>query len=269
MKLKRIALVLGIFLSFVAAGEKLPVELEGVGIDPRLGTQLDKSLKFRNERGEEVPLGSFFDGRRPVVLVLAYYGCPMLCGVLLNGVRDSLQELQWKLGQQYRIVTVSIDPGEQFTLSRAKKNSILESLENEEFSKAAEAEWHFLTAAKESSESLARQIGFRYRWDKERKEWIHGAAIFFASPEGVLTRALFGLSFDSKSLRLALLEASRGKVGTLAEKFLLFCYHYNPKGKKYALVATRVMQLAGALTVLIVALAYLLWLIPSKRKGNA
>ncbi|NUM89176.1 MAG: SCO family protein [Bdellovibrionales bacterium] len=268
MKLKWIVCVCALLAVFPAWSEKIPVELEGVGIDPKLGARLDGSLKFRDESGREVALGSFFDGRRPVVLVLAYYGCPMLCGVLLNGVRDSLQNLEWKLGPQYRIVTVSIDPQEQFTLAKNKKNSVLESLNREDFRAAAATDWHFLTGPKESSERLAQQIGFRYKWDKNRKEWAHGAAIFFISPDGVLTRALFGLAFDAKSLRLALLEASRGKVGTLAEKFLLFCYHYDPKGRKYALVASRVMQLAGGLTVLIVAAAYLLWFLPSKRKGD-
>lgn len=255
-------------LALPVAAESPPVELEGVGIDPHLGVQLDGKLKFQDESGQTVALSSFFDGRRPVVLVLSYYGCPMLCGLILNGVRDSLQELKWKLGDQYRVVTISIDPKEKPQLAAQKKESIRESIEREDFREAAAKHWSFLTGPKESSARLAEQIGFRYKWDKERNEWAHGAAIFLVSPEGVLTRALFGATFDSQSLRLSLLEASRGKVGTLAEKFLLFCYHYDPKGRKYALVATRVMQIAGALTVFLVAAAYLLWLLNTKRKGD-
>ncbi len=260
-----------IFLSpsNIRAAEPQPTELQGVGIDPVLGTSLPLDALVVQENGQAVPLGTFFDGRRPAVLVLAYYGCPMLCGMVLNNVRESLQRLQWKPGDHYQILTISIDPKEGADLAAAKKKSILGESPDPVFRTAAEQEWHFLVGKNGSEKRIADSLGFHYKWNEEEKQWAHGAAIFLVSPTGKLTRVLFGLDFPPNDLKLGLLEAGEGKVGTLAEKLLLFCYHYDPKGNKYAILATRLVSLGGALMVFALVFAWAAWFFRVRRKGNA
>jgi protein SCO1/2 len=213
-----------------------------------------------------VKLGSFFRDK-PVALILNYYSCPMLCGLLLNGVRDSLQRIPWKPGDHYKVVVISIDPKEDSDLAMAKKHSLLQSLPAGSRA-AAEAHWHFLVGRSGSEARVARAVGFRYKWIPAEKQWAHGAALFLLSPTGKLSRVLFGLDFPERDLKLALLEAGEGKVGTLAEKLALFCYHYDPKDNKYALLAARLVSLGGAVTVVALLLAYGWWFFRSRRKGN-
>ncbi len=251
------------------AAEDSPRELQGVGIDPIMGSQLPLDLEVVNEAGKTVPFSSFFDGRRPVALVLSYYGCPMLCGLVLNATRDSLQKSDWLPGDQYRVVTISIDPKETFDLARDKKKSIIEASTKPAFRAAAPSGWNFLVGKAGSERRLADSVGFHYKWDKEENQWAHGAAIFILSPKGKLSRVFFGLDFPPRDLKLALLEASEGKVGTIAEKLLLFCYHYDPKGNKYAILASRLVSLGGALTVAVLLLAWVVWFLRQQWKGTA
>lgn len=245
-----------VFSSSVFAAEERPAQLQDIGIDPVLGTMAPLDGTFQQEDGKTIPFSAMFDGKRPTVLVLAYYGCPMLCGLVLKGVSDTLQRLDWAPGDHYRIVTISIDPKEDAELAAAKKKSILGAATNAVFRAAAEKNWHFLVGKAGSEKRVADAMGFRYKWDPEEKQWAHGAAIFFLSPTGKLTRVLFGLDFPPQDVKLSLLEAGEGKVGTLAEKLLLFCYHYDPKGNKYAILATRLMSLGGAVTVIACLLAW-------------
>lgn len=252
----------------VHAAEPLPDALQDVGLSPVLGRALPLDEEFLDETGRAVKLSTFFDGK-PVVLILNYYGCPMLCGMLLNAARDSLEELDWQPGQHYKVVTISIDPQEGTDLAAAKKSSILGSLKRPEFREAAKGHWHFLVGKKGSEKRLADALGFRYKWVDAERQFAHGAALFLASPSGKLTRVLAGLVFPSRDLKLAMLEASEGKVGTFAEKLLLFCYHYEPKENKYALLATRLVSMGGAVTVAALLFTYGLWFCRSRRKGNA
>ena len=238
------------------AVNKMPKELEGIGIFPNLGQTISLENSFKDESGKTIQLGKYFDGRRPVVVIMAYYGCPMLCGLLLNAAREAFQAFEWKIGDNYDVITVSIDPKEDSDLAMAKKASILEAWQGDG-RKGAELGWHFLTGSQAASEKLAAELGFRYRLNPENGQYAHGPGIFFLSPKGQLSRVLFGIEYSPKDLKLALLEASEGKIGTLAEKIMMFCYSYDPKANKYALLATRVMKAGGGATVLIIVLTYL------------
>lgn len=251
------------------AAENKPVVLQDVGIESKLGGALPLDEEFVDEAGKTVKLRSFFESGKPVVFVMNYYSCPMLCGLLLNGARDGLQGIDWMPGDHYKVVTISIDPKEDSDLAAAKKASILGSLKREDFRRAADANWHFLVGKNGSEARIAAALGFGYKWVEEEKQYAHSAALFIASPDGRLSRVLQGIEFPPRDLKLALLEAGQGKVGTFAEKVLLFCYHYDPKDNKYALLASSLVSLGGAVTVAVILLGYLVLYLRNRRKGNA
>lgn len=249
------------------AAEKTPAELQGVGINPILGTKISLSTEFQDEEGKAIRLEKYFDGKRPVILIMSYYGCPMLCGLLLNAARESFEAMDWVPGENFQIVTVSIDPRENFKLAASKKESILGAMEQKGKLDATRNNWHFLVGKKESSQKLAAEIGFQYRYDEKENQFAHGAAMFLLSPSGKLTRVLYGVSFPPIDLKLGLLEASEGKIGSLAEKIVLFCYHYDPKGNQYAIFATNLMKLGGVITLAVIAFLYLLVFFGKRKKG--
>jgi protein SCO1 len=257
----------GCFLA--QAAEETPAVLKEVGITSQLGTLLPLEEEFVNEAGQTVKLASFFDGKKPVAFVLNYYGCPMLCGLLLNGARDGLQAISYRPGDHYRIVTISIDPKEGPDLAAAKKSSLLGSLTDTKFRDAANSHWHFLVGKNGSEARIAAALGFQYKWVEAEKQYAHSAAVFVASPEGKLTRVLPGIQFPPRDLKFAILEASEGKVGTFAEKLALFCYHYDPKDNKYALLASRLVSVGGALMVAGILFGYLVLFLRNRRKGKA
>lgn len=272
MFLKRmihILLITAIFTMPAFAAEERPEVLKDLAIQPKLGELLPLQEEFLNEAGSVVPLSSFFDGKKPVVLIFNYYGCPMLCGLLLNGARDGFQQLDWKPGDHYRVVTISIDPKEGPDLAQAKKESLLASLKDDEFRAASTSNWHFLVGKNGSEARVAAALGFGYKWVAEENQYAHGAALYLASPGGKLSRVLQGISFPARDLKFGLLEASEGKVGTFAEKLALFCYHYDPKDNKYALLASRLVAIGGAITVAGFLLGYLVLFLRNRRKGNA
>jgi protein SCO1/2 len=264
----RVLVLFFCLLSSAQAAEEIPAVLKDIGIHPVMGAQIPLDEEFIDESGNVVKLRSFFDGK-PVIFILNYYSCPMLCGLLLNAARDALQELDWQPGKHYKIVTISIDPKEGATLAAAKRESLLSSLKKPAFAEQAKTNWHFLVGKKGSEARLAAALGFGYKWVEAEKQYAHGAALFLASPSAKLSRVLQGIDFPSRDLKLALLEASEGKVGTFAEKLLLFCYHYDPKENKYALLANRLVTAGGAVTVAALLFAYGLWFFRSRRKGNA
>jgi protein SCO1 len=227
--------------------EPVPKALERVGIAEKLDSPLPLQLPFKDERGRDVTLGSYFKGNRPVVLTLNYYRCPMLCTLELNGLVQGLKGLAWTPGDEFQIVTVSIDPRELPPLAAAKKATYLDDLGRPD----AEAGWHFLTGPPASIEALARSVGFSYEYDKETDQYGHAAVIMLATPDGRLSRYLYGVQFDSPTLKLALLEASKGRIGSALDRFILYCYHYDSNQGRYAVAAVAIMRLGGAITVLI------------------
>jgi protein SCO1/2 len=236
--------------------EDLPPELGGVDIVERLGERLPLEVEFVDDRGERIRLGSLFDGERPVLLQLGYFRCPLLCNLVLNGMVKAIGGVDWNAGDRYRVVAVSVNPSEGHELAAAKKQGYLV-----EYGRPGVASgWHFLTGPEESSRALADAVGFGYRTQSDG-EIAHAAAIFVITPDGRVSRYLYGTRYDEKNLRLALLEASQGQMGSSWDRFILWCYRFDPDAGQYVIVAMRVMQIGGALTVLLLAggLGFMWW----------
>lgn len=242
---------------FVFAQESIPPELQDAQIREKLGNQLHfEDLTFNDEQGKPVALQKYFDGRRPVILTFLYYGCPSLCGYFLNGFLTSLKQLSWNVGDRFQVITLSIDPREKSDLALQKKTSVLESYSRP----GADQAWHFLTGDESTIRKLAHQVGFGYRYDIRSKEYAHSTAAIILTPQGKVSRYLHGISFEEKDLRLALLEASNGKIGTLVDRAILFCFHYNPSARGYSLASFRLMQTASALsTILLTGYLFFYW----------
>ena len=227
--------------------EPLPKELEGVGITDRPGAAIPKDLEFVGEDGKPVRLTAFFDRKKPVILNLVYYRCPMLCGLVLSGLVEGMKELPWTPGSEFEVVTVSIDPSETPTLAKLKKESSL----TEYGRPGAAAGWHFLTGTEPNIRKLAAAVGFGYRFVPDRGEYAHAAGLFVVTPDGHLSRTLYGVQYIGRTLRMALTEAGQGKVGNTADQILLTCFHYDAQAGRYVVAAATFMELGGAVTVLV------------------
>lgn len=230
--------------SFLEKGSsnKTRQELKDVGIDEHLGDTLDLTTTFRNEKGEEVALSTYFDGKRPVLLTLIYYSCPSLCNFHLNGLTDVFKAMpKWAVGNEFDVVAISINPRETPEVAKAKKASYIKAYGKPEAAKG----WHFLTGSQESITKIAEQIGFKYKWVEETQEYAHSAAAYVVSPSGMISRYLYGIGFAPKTLRLSLVEAADGKIGDVLDRFILYCFQYDADKKTYAFYAYNVMR-AGA-----------------------
>ena len=246
-----------------AATEQIPM-LKDVGIDQHLDTKIPLDLTFSDERGQEVRLGQYF-GKRPVVLALVYYECPMLCTYVLNGLTGSLEGIAFKAGKEFEVVVVSFDPGETPALAAEKKQFFLKRYGRPE----ADAAVHFLTGREESIRALTSAVGFRYAYDAQIDQFAHPAAITILTNDGRISRYLYGIEFSPRDLKLALVEASEGRIGTLVDQALLFCYHYDPETGKYGLVILNLVRLAGALTVVALGGSIFFSLRRERRQQNA
>jgi protein SCO1/2 len=218
--------------------------LKKVDIQQRLNNQIPLGLRFRDEAGREVALADYFAKGRPVVLTLVYYECPMLCNQVLNGAVGAFQALSFTAGKEYEVVTVSFDEREGPELAARKKETYLRRYKRE----GAEAGWHFLTGDKASIDALADSVGFRYVWDEQSKQFAHASAVMVATPGGRLSHYFYGIDYSPKDLRLALVEASEGRVGSPVDALILYCYHYDPAVGRFAPVMG-VLRAAGVLTV--------------------
>lgn len=223
-----------------------PPMLQQVGIEQRLNGQVPLDLKFRDETGKTVQLKDYF-GKRPVILNLVYYQCPMLCGEVLSGLTSSLQLVPFDVGKQFEVVTLSFDPRETPQMARDKKNTFLPRYHRE----GAGQGWHFLTGEAKEIEALTKAVGFDYQYDPKIQQYAHATAIMVLTPQGKISRYLYGVEFPPKDVRLALVEASENKIGSPIDQVLLYCYHYDPATGKYGAVVMNVMRLAGGVTVLI------------------
>jgi protein SCO1 len=223
-----------------------PDLLKQVGIDQKLNQAVPLNLTFRDEHGQTVQLGQYF-GQKPVILTLVYYNCPMLCTQILNGVESGLKELPMDIGKQFNVVTVSIDPSEGHVLAEVKQEMYTGM-----YGRPGAAQvWHFLTGDEPQIKQLADAVGFRYAYDPDTKQFAHASAIMILTPEGKISRYLYGIQFPSRDLRLGLDEASEGKIGSPVDAILLFCYHYDPHTGKYGLLISHVIQAGGAITLLV------------------
>jgi protein SCO1/2 len=221
-----------------------PKEYEGIGIEEKLGGEVPLDLQFKDEEGRLVSLRSFASSGKPILLSLAYYSCPNLCTLHLNGLGGALKTLKEPVGKEFNFVVVSIDPRETPALAHAKKENYLRAYGH---GKDVADGWHFLVGDEASVRQLADAVGFKYRWDEDEKQYAHASAAFVVTPEGRISRYFQGIEFDPRALRLSLIEASSGKIGTLVDKVILFCFHFDPKASKYTLYASNLMRAAGAL----------------------
>lgn len=232
-----------------------PDILKEVGVEQRLGEQVPLDLSFRDEAGRTVQLSEYFKKGRPVVLTLVYYECPMLCNQILNGLVGTLDGVSFTPGKEFEIVTVSFDPRETPELAARKKDTYLRRYRRG----GAEAGWHFLTGDREQIDRLARAVGFGFVWDERSEQFAHSSAIMVATPEGRLSHYFYGIDYDPRALRLSLVEASAGRVGSPVDKLVLYCYHYDPTTGRYGPVIMNILRLAGVLTVFaVVALVLVL-----------
>jgi protein SCO1/2 len=203
---------------------------------------------FKDEKGANVKLGDYF-GKKPVVLSLVYYQCPMLCNQVLNGMVTAFKVMNFKPGQEFEVVTVSFDPREEAALAAAKKNTYVNYLPADRRSSAA-AGWHFLTGDEASIKRLTEAVGFRYHWDDATNQFAHASAVYVATPEGKLARYFYGVEYAPRDLRLGLIEAADNKIGSPVDQLMLFCFHYDPATGKYGAAVMRIMQVAGGLTLI-------------------
>lgn len=251
----RIAL-LGILLivfgthSYAQISGKNPQELQNIDVNEHLGETIPLDLQFTDHNGNEVTLRDYFGQEKPVLLTLAYYECPMLCTLVLNGVRDTADSLSWQPGEDYQIVTVSIDPRETPSLAESKHDMYLKSMEKN----IPGDSWAFLVGDESQSKKLAEALGFNYYYVDKKDIYAHPAVSYVLTDQGKITRYLYGIKIPKRDLRLALTEGAEGRVGSTVDKVLLYCYQYNPDKDGYVLMAGNVMRLGGAVTVVILGI---------------
>lgn len=225
-----------------------PKVLEKVGIDQNLNAQVPADIVFRDDAGLQVRLGDYF-GKKPIVLSLVYYECPMLCGIALNGMTKAFKPMNLSVGPDYTVVAVSFDPRETPELAAAKKANYVKSYGR---NGAAEG-WHFLTGDTESIRRLTEAVGFHYTWDQATQQYAHTIALIVLTPDGRISRYLYGVDYAPRDLRLALVEASQHRIGTLADKVLLLCYHYDPLTGRYGFAITTALRVGAVLTLALLA----------------
>jgi len=227
------------------ADDRRPPGLRGVGLEQRLDAALPLDLPFRDESGAAVRLGDYF-GHGPVILTLVYYECPMLCTEVLNGLVKSLGVLSFTVGKDLTVVTVSFEPHDTPVAAAAKKAAVLTRYGRPE----AAAGWHFLVGDEPAITRLAETVGFHYAYDVTNQQYAHATAIMLVTPDGHLSRYLYGVEYSPRDLRLGLVEASANRIGSAVDQVLLFCFHYDPATGKYGAVVMNLVRLGGVATVL-------------------
>jgi protein SCO1 len=260
-----LAAVLSISLVRVASAQisVTPAELEGVDVREQLDKPLPKDALFRDHTGKQVRLGDYFDGKRPVVLTLAYHSCKVVCSMVLGAEVETLKAQDWTLGKEYRAVTISIDPRDTPAIAAKKRRQMLALYGR------ADRDWDFLVGDEATIKRVAAAVGFSYRYDKREDQYAHPAALMVVKPTGELARYLYGLQFDPKDVRLGLLEAAQGRSVSTLEKVILYCYMYDPIGAKYVLVARNVMRVGGAITVVLLGgFLLLMWRRERKKRDR-
>jgi protein SCO1/2 len=248
--LRKLAVTLGCFWLLAGwSGAQSEAPAPEIGLDQRLDELIPLNLVFRDETGQAVALSQLMEGK-PVILVLAYYRCPRLCSLVLNGLVESLQRVDYDIGKEFTVVTVSIDPRETPELAAAKKAAYVEHYGRN----GADSGWHFLTGDDSAIKQLAASVGFRYSYDARRDQYDHAAGIMILTPEGKLARYFYGVSFSPRDLRFGLEDAAAGKIGSpVARPLRLLCFAYDPQTGTYTFMTMRLAQIGGIITVLFLA----------------
>jgi protein SCO1/2 len=235
-----------------AAGSELPAAFKKVGFDQRLNEQVPLDLQFTDETGKVVRLGDYF-GKKPVVLVLAYYECPMLCTLVLNGLTQAMRSIPFTAGREFNVVTVSFNPRETPALAAKKKKNYIASYGRP----GADEGWHFLVGKPDAIDALTKAVGFRYVYDPKQDQYIHTSGIMVLTPAGKISRYFYGIRYAPVDLRLGLVEASAEKIGSPVDAILLYCAHYDPETGKYSASILNFVRLGGVMTV--VAITGMVW----------
>jgi len=245
----------------------LPAALQKIGIEQKLNEQIPTDAIFRDENGKEVRLGEYF-GKRPVILALVYFECPMLCNEVLNGLTGSLKRLTFDAGRHIDVVAISIDARENDKpeLAKNKKESYMKRYGRPETEKG----WHFLTGTQDEIDKVTKAVGFNYKWDEQSNQFAHAGGIMITTPDGKLSRYLYGIDYAPKDIKFAVMESAENKIGNPAEQLLLYCYHYDPATGKYGLSILKVMRLGGIVTLIgLGAMLFVFWRKGKKRNNEA
>ena len=251
--------------SFNKASDVKPHELEGVGITPKIGEYVDLSTEFTDANGNNVTLGQYFQGTKPVIFSVVYYNCPSLCNFHLNGLTDTMKKLKWTVGDKFELVALTMNHREGYELAAQKKQSYIDEYGRPE----SKDGWHFLTGTEENIKKVADQVGFGFKWLDDQQEYAHASAAIVMTPGGKISRYLNGIEFDKKDLRLALLEASSGKIGNVVDQIVMFCFQFDPTKNKYSLYAFNLMRLGAGLMVLVLAIILIpMWIRERKKKAS-
>ena len=229
------------------APNKKPSILEQVGIDPHLNGQVPLDLNFLDEHGQPVQLRQYF-GEKPVIITMVYYTCPMLCTQVLAGLTAAMNGMSgFTVGREFNIVTVSFDPKDTPQAALEAKERYVKRYRRA----GSEQGWHFLVGRKEQIDALAQALGFRYAWDQENNQYAHASAIMLLTPDGHIAQYRYGIEYAPREIRLGLVEASKGKIGTLVDKLVLYCYHYDPRQGRYGAAIFNILRLSALVTVLV------------------
>ena len=243
---------------------EIPEELKGVGITEKIGDSLDLSLLVTNEKGEKLPLSTYFSKHRPVIFSPVYFNCPGLCNFHLNGLVDALKQVDWSPSQKFEIIAMSFDSKETSEIAAKKKDNYLKVYGRP----GTEDGWHFVTADEATVKKITESVGFKFKWNEKDSQWAHASAAIVVSPDGKISRYLHGIMFEPRDVKLALNEAADGKVGNIVDNAMLFCFKYDNHQSKYGLQVFQLMKVAGAITLLVMGLWLGKAIIQAKRENT-
>ena len=250
----------------VTTSNGLPEALKTVGIEQKLGQSLPLDVEFKDENGQIVSLGKYFNTGRPVVVAFVYFECPMLCNQVLNGLTGSLKGMNFDAGKEFDVVAISFDAKEfgKDGLAASKKASYMERYGRP----GTENGWHFLTGTEDSIAKVTSAAGFSFEWDEKTSQFAHAAGVMVTTPRGELSHYFYGIDYSPRDLKLAITEAGENKVGSAADQLLLYCFHYDPSKGKYGLAILNLVRVGGVITLLgIGAMGFVFWR-RNKKKGE-
>lgn len=239
-----------------------PNRIDGLEIREQLGKGVPLDTPFTDSTGARVTLRDYFDGKHPVVLTLNYADCPMLCGLQLPRFVGALRQLSRTVGEDFKVLTLSIDPAETPAVAETSRQRYLR-----DYGRPNASDWHFLTGPEPATRAVANAVGIDYAYNEARKEWIHPAAVVLLMPDGRISRYLYGIEYHPETLNLAIVEASEGKIGSIVDRLVLYCFHYDETEGRYAPVAMNIMRVGAGLTALVLgAFLAVYWLAEYRRR---
>ena len=241
---------------------EVPQELKGINITEKLGEFIDLNLEFSDEKGKKVKLGHYFNQNKPVLFTIIYYKCPNLCQLHLNGLMQGIQGLD--ISNNFEFVALSMDHSERPHLAKAKKANYVK-----QYQLPSPENLHFLTGQEKLIKKISDQVGFTFRWNEEQKQFAHLPVAYVLTPAGQISRYLYGVEMETKTLKLSLVEASQGRIGGLIERILLFCFQFDPRKNRYTIYAYNIMRAGGALTILLILSLLIPTWIRAKRQGQS